>query len=233
MPAQFNPALVDPSVSAEELEQATADPAAAFPLVDDQDLVDEQFQRLIASVPRTPEQATANLKLLREGHVPIGGVGLCLYDERHNAWNVGALWPNANEAAAHGAPIHRFKSFLDVPRHMSIVFTNGHLGHISHGLGGGLNNTSDYHEPGYNGVATIANTADWCNATDWFGIETVNGVDTWPTPTKPKPKIQPLSLKARIELVQRRERELRKAGHTHRADRVHLWVLKLQHRAAK
>jgi len=227
-----DPTQVDPSVTPDELDQATQPPAGAFPIVDDQDLVepDALARSLIAPVPATPAQMIANFRRMREHHTPIGGVGLCLYDVRHFGWNVGALWPTANDAAHHGNPIHRFKRFADVPRGMTIVFVNNHLGHITAGLGGALNNTSDYHEPGFNGVATIANTAEWCNATDWYGIETVNGVDVYPNPKKPKPKPKPFTLAERIQIVRGDMRAAKAKGHEHRAARYKLWLTQLERR---
>lgn len=222
---------LDPSVTDEERELAGAAPFAAFALVDDQDRIadhDPETRGFVAPAPRTPDQATLHLKSCRENNVPIGGVGLCLFDERWNAWGVGALWPNANEAAEHGAPIHRFKTFAEVPRHMSVVYKNNHLGHISHGLGLGLTNTSDYHRPGFNGVATLANVADWCNATDWFGIETVNGIDVLPDPTKKPAQPKPWSLEDRLKVLKHNQHRAKDNDHPIRAQRYAQWVADLE-----
>jgi hypothetical protein len=227
MPDHFDPTLVDDSVTPEELDLAHAAPAGAFPLVD-QDLVDLAPRALLAARPATPAQMLTNFRTMRDNHTPIGGVGLCLYNVRHFGWEIDALWPTANDAGQHGAPIHRVKNFADIPRAVTIAFLNDHQGHITGSLGGGLNNTSDYHELGFNGVATIANTADWCNATDVFWIETVNGVDVYPNPVKPKPQPKPFSRDERIAILRTRMHELEREHHPKRAARFERWIEQLQ-----
>lgn len=196
--------LVDPSVDADEIDLALNGVPTIFPVVTASDDLDHGLETVnLVTVPhRTIPEALANLRQRRINHVPIpGGAGLCLYHIREDAWNVDAVWPTAQVAGEHGAPIHRYKSFADAPRGMTLIFVNNHVWHITVSLGGGLNDTSDYHQLGYSGAATIANTYTWCGAHDWYGIETVNLVDVWPDPAKPKPQPKPWGIAERERQV--------------------------------
>ena len=215
----FNRDQVDPSVTDEELEQATADPHGDFPDLEEQDDLDELGAGAV--VPATPAQAIANARRLRSEHTWCG-VGYCLRTVRGPIYRVPALWPDANAALANGKPIHSVSELVDIPRGAVIGFHNSTHGHVTLGLGGGLNSTTDYHEPGYEGVATIANTAGWCGADRVVWYETLCGVDVWPGPAKPKPRML-----TRDEKLQRlradRKRALRN-GHEHYAARLKVWI---------
>lgn len=196
--SDYDLSLVDETVTDDEIGLALSGEPTTFPVVEEADSLDYRVETLLAVPPRTIAAGLANLRSLRVAHVPIpGGSGMCLYHIREDCWNVEPLWPNAEQAGIHGAPIHRFKTFAEVPRGMTVIFENDHVGHVTVSLGGGLNDTSDYHQLGYSGVATIANTYQWCGAHGWFCIETVNGTDVWPDPAKPTPKPKPWGLAER------------------------------------
>lgn len=232
MPEDIVRSLVDPSVSPEEIELALhgtptvyADVRAAADSTGNQDTPAFESFTAADQTPRTIHDALANLKRMRDHHIPIGGVNLCLFDTRENAWGVNALWPTAEAAGQHGAPIHRFKSFADAPRGMSLIFENDDVWHIGVGLGGGLMNSSDYHEAGYNGVATIENVYPWCGAHDWYGIEVVNDVDCW----NPKPPQKPTWTKARLIEQLKQDRARAKAnGHTQKVAGLTKWIDELE-----
>jgi hypothetical protein len=177
-----------------------------------------------ANAPRSIPDALANLARRRRNHTPIPGTGKCLYHIRYNCWGINSLWGTAALAAAHGAPIHRYRAWDEAPRGMSLVFINSGLGHITVSLGGGLNDTSDLHQNGYNGIATIERTYDWCNATDWYGIETVNNVDCWPTTTKKRAEPVPWSLERRLQFLRNEAKRQKADGHPKRAAQIEHWA---------
>jgi hypothetical protein len=258
MPEAIVHRLVDPSVTAEELEQAQQPASTVFDEMrhathpDQQDFIGSVPDKLLQPLPphrhgqerpgypveklrdgsirppslcNSPHQAIAALKAMRVNHTPIGGEGLCLYNIRHFAWNVNALWPSAEQAALHGAPIHRYTRFSDAPRGMTIVFLNNELGHIVLGLGGGLCDSSDYHEAGFNGVASIENVAGWCHAVDWYGIEVVNHVDVWPN-HDPKPR-HPYTKADLVAQLRRDHARAQSNGHERKARGLHHWITEI------
>lgn len=223
----FNRDDVDPSVTDEELEKATADPAGDYPDAGGDDGEQDDLDELGAGAaePATPAQAIANARRLREQHTWVG-VGYCLRTVRGLIYRVPALWPDANAALAHGRPIHSVSELTEIPRAAVIGFHNKTHGHVAFGLGGGLNSTTDYHEPGYEGVATIANTAEWCGADRVVWYEVLCGVDVWPGPQKPKPKM--LTKDERIRRLKADRRRALENGHEHYAARLKVWIEKIQ-----
>lgn len=226
---------IDPSVTAAELDRAPEGPSVAFENVahpekpDQQDFIGivpdtirqplpphRHGERPDASVCNTPRNALRNVGLMRRDHRPVGGVGLSWYHVRFNGWHVNPLWPTAEQAGLHGEPIHRYKRYDAAPPGMTLVFLNGELGLAGLSLGGGLIDVADYHEPGYNGVALVENVLHWCGADDWFGIETVNGVDVWPN-RRGKPQSW-----TRHGLAAQLHQDAGRAGHR-RASGLHAW----------
>lgn len=229
----------DPSVTAQETRDALRDPGTDYAAV-----VNHQEDRngnqddvpdgpaalgLVSVVPATPRDAILNARKLRDDHTFVG-VGYCLRVV-HNLFRLPALWPDANTAMEHGAPIHRVSDLGEIPRGAVIGYHNSHYGHVSLGLGGGLTSTTDYHELGYEGVATIDNTARWCGATEVVWYEVLNGFDVWPDPHKPKPApVVPWSLHERRDFLYRALLHARRDGHDTRAARLKQWIARIDRR---
>lgn len=238
MPNDFDPENVDPSVTAEDVERARDATPADFPDVEDQDTLDDAspaLRGLVGVVPATPGQAAVNAKRLRDDHVNLG-VGMCLAAVRGPIFGLPALWPDANTAIDHGAPVHRTSNPLDIPRGTAVVWRNDRHGHIAFGLGGGLCSTTDYHEPGFEGVALISKLAPWCGGTLVGWIETVNGFDVWPDPKKPPhphqpddPKpAKPWTLEQRAAFVHRRAQIAKHNHHDRAAKELNRWYERMQ-----
>lgn len=223
----FNRDLVDPSVTEEEIEQAEQDPAGDYPDSDEQDDLDELGAGRIT--PATPHQAVLNARALRDHHTFVG-IGYCLRTVRGPIFKLSALWPDANSALKHGKPIHRVADVVNIPRGAVIGFHNATHGHITLGLGGGLNSTTDYHEPGFEGVASIARTADWCNADRVVWYETLNGFDVWPDPVKKPATPAPWTPLQRLTALRREQAEAKKAGQWQRATRFDQWADRIEKR---
>jgi hypothetical protein len=226
----YTEAIRDGLLTADEVDLAFSDHnATTFPETEEQDAVEDDMllaRGFAANTPRSIPDALANLAKRRKNHTPIPGVGMCLYHIRYNCWGINSLWGTAELAGLHGAPIHRYKTWDDAPRGMSLIFVNSRVWHITVSLGGGLNDTSDLHQLGYNGVATIERTYDWCNATDWYGIETVNNVDCWPTPAKQRTPTEPTpwSLERRLKFLRAEAKRQKAENHPKRAAQISHWA---------
>lgn len=201
---------VDPSVTDDDFDLALDGDPAPFPDVSHQDNLDDAFaeaRALLGVVPATPAQAISHARDVRRNHTFVG-VGMCLATVR-GFWDLPAMWPDAQTAIDHGAPVHRTTDPLKVPRGASVVWQNGRHGHIALGLGGGLCATTDFHESGFVGVAMIGRLGPWCGGDLLGWIETVNGFDVWPDPNKPKPEPKPWGLPQREREVHRALRRAR------------------------
>jgi hypothetical protein len=242
----FSRDQVDPSVTDDEITQAIEGTPAPYTGadVDEQDELDTDVLRsLLAIVPADVPTRCTNAKRLRDDHVHLG-VNRCLAVVRGPILGLPPLYPTAADAGDHSKPFHPITdpASLAVP-HGAIGFAwNGGAGHTWLELGpvtiGGkrdaIVSTTDFHEPGYEGIALRSRMLTWCRATRWGWGQSVNGYAVGPDPrSKPKPKPKPLPIPARIKLLAAHEKELRKAGHAHRADRVHLWEQQLQRKAGK
>lgn len=231
---QFDRALVDPSVTDAELEQALADPAGDFPEVEEQDSLDEPSgvaRGLLAVVPATPHQAILNARALRANHTFVG-VGMCLAAVHGPIFKIPALWPDAETAMAHSAPFHPIPdpASTGVPRGSVGFASNGRHGHVWLELGGGLVSTTDYHENGYEGVALRSKMLTWCGALHWGWGETLDGIDVWPTQTKKPVPPKDWSLADRRAYVHRRLLKARDDGHDGLAHQLTVWQDKMDAR---
>jgi hypothetical protein len=238
----FDRTLVDPSVTDEEIERALdADPAGDYPDVDEQDhLDDEQLARgLLSPVPATPREAIEHARTLREQHTFVG-VGMCLATVRGPIYRVPALWPDAETAMAHSAPFHAVTdpASTGVPRASVGFASNGRHGHVwlelgAVGVTGSLHalvSTTDFHEPGFEGVALRSKMLTWCGAQRFGWGETVDGIDVWPTVTKKPAPPKPWSLQDRRDYVHRRLVKARDDGHGGLAHQLKLWQDKMDAR---
>lgn len=230
----YDPDLVDPSVTAQEIELAhdgTPSDYTTILAAHDDGLQDDVTNRPTAfaiTPPATPREAILRCRSLRENEVFVG-IGMCLRENRE-LFKVAALWPDAATAGEHGAPAHHFDDLTKVWRGLEIFWytdDSDDPGHVALSLGGGLCATTDYHAPGYWGVALISKLAPWCGDRFRGGREVLNRVDIWPDAAKPKPKPKPFTLQERLEIVVARERALR-ADHPRRAARFHLWAERLR-----
>jgi hypothetical protein len=233
---ELDPYELDPSVSTQEFDQAQLAPSTEFPLVDEQDEADDEqrIATLVAITPATPHEAILHARILRQEHTELG-VGRCLQIVRQRLFVLPSLWPNANVAIAHGAPVHTVTDFSKVPRGSVLGFVNDHLGHTSLGLGGALTSTPDYHVLGQMGVASIANVAQWCRATKVVWFETLNGFDVWPDPQKPEPPEPPKTpdwwkAEQRIRHLMNEAEAERKAHHPKVANQLEHWAAKIRAR---
>lgn len=197
----MNPVEVTPA----ELEAAHDATPAPYPDVVAQDDADDDLgdaKALLGIVPNSRGEAALYQRNLRQNHTFVG-VGMCLRTVRLS-WGLPALWPDANTAIDHGAPIHRTSDPVEVPWGASVVWENDRHGHIAFSLGGGLCSTTDYLESGFVGPALISRLGPWCGGRLVGWIETVNGYDVWPDQTKkPKPKPTPWGLAEREREVHR------------------------------
>lgn len=220
MPKDFDPDLVDPSVTAEEIERAHDAEPADFPDVEEQDDLDELGEGAIT--PATPREAIQHARALTEDDTFVG-VGYCLRTVRDPEYRVPALWPDAETAWENGAPQHRTSDPVAIPRGAPVYWTNGRHGHIALSLGGGLCRTTDYHRPGYVDVALISRLAPWCGGQLVGWAETLNGYDVWPDPKKPKPAPRAWTLADRRAFIHRRLLAAREAGRDTQAARLKAW----------
>lgn len=220
----FDLNLVHPSVSDEDLDRAHDGEPALFQGGGDQDTLDAAASLVV--IPATPRQALATLKKWRDDHVFVGA-RTCLMTQRR-AWNLPALWPTANDGFDNAAPLHHFADLSKVPRGMVFWYGNDDAGHVVTSLGGGLCDTTDFHETGFLGVALLSRVGEWCGATSMAGGETLNGFDVWPSPVKPKPEPKPFTLEDRLRIVQHRLHAMRAEGHDKRAARFELWAEELR-----
>jgi len=229
----FDPDLVDPSVTAAEIEQAHDGDPAPFPNIEDADTLDDAspaLRGLVGVVPATPAQALVNAKRLRDDHTFVG-VGMCLATVRGPIFGLPPLWPDADTAMEHSAPFHPLTDTLAAPRGSVGFAANGGHGHVWLNLGGGLASTTDFHENGFEGVALISRMLAWCGATRWGWGEVLNGFDVWPgqrkpprphQPDDPKPHA-PWTLEQRAAFIARRARIARREGHLARARQLKRW----------
>lgn len=233
MPNHFDRTLVDPSITDEEIQLAHDAKPVAFPDVDAQDDVGDDLSTAHSFVvtPATPGQALLNARHLRDNHVNVG-VGRCLATVRGPIFGLPAADPDANAGFDHAAPLHRFADLSQTPRGMVVWFRNPDHGHVVLSVGGGLCSSTDFHEPGFEGIALLSRVAAWCGATDVAGGEVLERFDVWPTPAKPKPAPKPLTLAERIGVVRHDLHEAQAAGHDWRARRLKLWLEQLQKRQA-
>lgn len=225
--------MTDPlAPTPDETRLADLDPATVFPDVADQDDPDETAESvsraLVGVIPSTPRVAILNARHLRDAHVNVG-VGMCLKTVRGPLFGLPALWPTAAVAGDHGDPTHpeRDPATHDVPRGAVGVAWNGRAGHIWLELGSGLVSTTDYHQLGFCGVAQRAKMLEWCGATRWAWIETVNGFDVWPNATKPAPEAKVWSLEDRRAFIHRRLTAARLRHEVKLAHQLELWQARL------
>lgn len=224
----WNRNLVDPSVTAEEIQLAHDGTPAPFPTDDSaQDSVDAEFEAmtrgLTSVIPNTPHQAILAARDLRANRTNVG-VNNCLATVRGPIFGLPAVDPDANAGFEHAQPFHRYTDLTLLPRGMVVWFRNVNHGHVVLSLGGGLCSTTDYHVPGLEGVALLSKVADWCGATDMAGGEMLERFDVWPDPKKPTPAPRPWGLADRELIV---HTDLRNAKTNHaskrRIDGLHAW----------
>lgn len=233
----FNRDNVDPSVSDEEIEQAldTTTPAPFPDTDDDQDDLGEAGGG--EGEPAGIKERCANAKRLRDDQTFVG-VNRCLAVVRGPILGIAALYPTAAIAGDHSEPFHSISdpASTNVPRGAIGFAWNDGAGHTwlelgSIGIGTDrhtLVSTTDFHRNGFEGVALRSRMLTWCGATRWGWGESVNGVDVWPAPHKPKPK--PLTLEERIKRLQADRQRALDHGNDRYAARLWLWIGKLKAR---
>jgi hypothetical protein len=230
---------LDPAISQEMVDQAhAADPfdyeqvLAEIEARQAQDDIDEADARgLVAPAIRKPGEAALEARRWHEENLTLG-VGMCLATVRHY-FNVNALWPDAETAGEHSAPLHRSTNAADFPRGTCGYAYNGRHGHIWINAGGGLCWTTDYRRGGgFVDLAPISAMAPWIGGQLIGWGEVLNGVDVWPTP-KPDPKqsAKPVfhawSLADRRAYVHHRLLRARDDGHDKLAHQLKAWQDKM------
>lgn len=196
MPRNIDRDQLDPAdaITDDDIERALDGDPAPFPdaEVDAQDDDPDDQPRSFAAVRQvaaSKAKRCANAKALRDGHVNVG-VNRCLATVRGPILELDALYPTAAIAGHHSRPFERF-SVADGDTHdvlrASIGFAfNGGAGHVWLELGAGLVSTTDFHESGFEGIASRARMLAWCGADSWGIGGSVNGVDV-SVDEKPKP----------------------------------------------
>jgi hypothetical protein len=219
---------LDPSITADELNDAMGATPAPFPDVDFHDDAD-QVHGLTAVAPATPAEAIANARQIHENNVFVD-VGMCLATVRRY-FEVPALWPDAATAWEHSSPRH---NAMNIPGGAVIYWVNGRHGHVALSVGGGLCWTTDYRRNGFVDLAPIANLASWCGGTLAGWGETLNGFDVWPDPKKPKPEPAPWGLEDKRRLIAAALKRAKAHGAPERRiDGLTKWLDRLDHRIKK
>lgn len=235
MPKFFDPDLVHPSVTAEQIEMAHDAPLLEFPELDFQDAFDDIVRGLAMTAPNPPRVALDNAARLDDQGTDVG-VGMCLYCVRGPEFGVQPLWPDAETAKAHSAPFHRLNmdTLISAPRGSVGLGTNGRHGHAWIWLGGGLVRTTDMHRLGKVDVALASRMIPWFGGIEFGWGETLNGVDVWPEHHKPKPDpahdFHAWSRERKI-LFLRREAKRDRKDYPHVADHLEHWAHKLENAA--
>jgi len=224
---------VDPSVTDEEIEQAIDGTPAEFPTVDEQDQPPAELITLSSPVAASIPQRIANAKALRNNHTFVG-VGMCLATVRGPILQIPGLYPTAEIAGEHSKPFH---SDGTAPRGSIGFGFNGRDGHVWLELGeitldgkkDALVSTTDFHEPGYEGVALRSRMLSWCGATSWGWGESVNGVDVWPdAPTPPDHAFHAWQWEERVAFLREEARREDRAGHPVRARQLRTWANRIK-----
>lgn len=223
----------DPAISQEMVDAAhDAEPVDYDDVLQEteargaQDEVDgDQARGLVTPTIRKPGEACLEARRFHEQNINVG-IGYCLRTVR-TYFNVAALWPDAETAGEHSAPLHRTTNPAEFPRGSVGYAYNGRHGHVWIDVGGGMCWTTDYRRLGFVDLAPISAMAPWIGGRLIGWGEVLNGVDVWPTPktaSKPaKPEFHPWSLAERRAYVHARLVKARDAKHDKLARQLKAW----------
>jgi hypothetical protein len=230
---------LDPTITPELLEQAHDEPAIDYDQVfaeitarlaqDDVDDTEDQARGFLAAPIRKPGQACLEARRIHEENVDVG-IGYCLRTVR-GYFDVAALWPDAETAGEHSAPLHRTTDPNEFPCGSVGYAYNGRHGHVWLNVGGGMCWTTDYRRLGRVDLAPVSAMAPWIGGRLIGWGEVLNGVDVWPDPKKPEPK--PWTLQDRRDFVHRRLLAAREHDHKQLAHQLKMWQDRMDDRLAK
>lgn len=227
-------ATLDPTITDEMVAQAHAAApidydqvfaaiVARGALAQDDDLDETTHpDTLTPSLVRGPIQAVLTARSFHDDNVAVG-IGMCLRTV-HRYFNVPALWPDAETAGEHSAPMHETTDPLAFPRGSVGYAYNERHGHVWINCGGGLCWTTDFRRLGFVDLAPVAAMAPWIGGHLVGWGEVLNGVDVWPDPKKPAPQPKPWGLADR-ELIVHRDLVNARANKApkRRIDGLHTW----------
>jgi hypothetical protein len=215
---EHDPNAIPDDVTPEQLERAYDSPPLEFPDVVEQDEPDAgSVAHLLALPPNTPKEALG-LAHVADVAGTFFGVGMCLATQR-GFWNVAALWPNAETARLHAAPVHTIPHGHYPPRGSVGLAAN----HVWLNLGAGLVRTTDFHRPGKVDVALLTRMLAWCGSEGHVWGEVLNGVDVWPS-RQPKPApVHMWTAAQRADFLKAEIRHALTQGDRRKAQHLKMW----------